>query len=249
MKLNQVIALSGGKKSRFIQRMTATHHGWGKGKESPVYGIRRTYLPIKDGGEEMPTESRRVQTTVQEQLKAVVNDAKDLFDVVCCHELGNTKAVADVVVDGEALILNAPVGFLLFLEKQLKDFHALVKGFPTLPTDREWEWDANKACHVAEPERTRSTKKIDKPIVLCDATEHHPAQIQIVKTDECVGHWTMVQMSGALPAQTQNEAIERVVKLQEAVKMDREEANCQDVDIRQISHELLDYIFQPILEK
>ena len=46
-----------------------------------------------------------------------------------------------------------------------------------------------------------------------------------VREDVTVGFWRTVKFSGALPAKRVNELLERVEKLQEAVKFAREEAN------------------------
>jgi hypothetical protein len=58
-----------------------------------------------------------------------------------------------------------------------------------------------------------------------------------------VGHWKTVKFSGALPAKRINELIERVEKLQRAVKFAREEANGLEVTDRQTGEKVFRYLF------
>ena len=44
-----------------------------------------------------------------------------------------------------------------------------------------------------------------------------------------VGYWTTVKFSGALPARRVNELLDRIERLQQAVKFAREEANAAEV--------------------
>lgn len=250
-KLNQIVALSSGKKTRFGELLTRIHHGWGKGEsdKSPLSGFQKTYRCADEEGDRLPNESKRVQVTVRDRLKHVVKEAVDFYDVVHCHESGNATATANIVVDDETLLSGVPVGFCLFLEKQLKDLHTLVTKLPTLSTDREWRWDDNKGCYIAEAEETRRTQKVEEPIVLYAATKEHPAQTQMVKRDVCVGYWSAVHMSGAIPVQDKVDALERVERLQDAVKMAREEANGKDVDQKKVSQKILDFVFKPVIDR
>jgi tetrahydromethanopterin S-methyltransferase subunit G len=52
-----------------------------------------------------------------------------------------------------------------------------------------------------------------------------------------------VKFSGALPAKRVNELLERVEKLQQAVKFAREEANNQEADEQKIGRSVLNYLF------
>ena len=67
-----------------------------------------------------------------------------------------------------------------------------------------------------------------------EATEKHPAQVEVYYEDVVVGHWRTVKFSGALPASRVKELLERVDKLQQAVKFAREEANDSEVTDQQI---------------
>ncbi len=61
--------------------------------------------------------------------------------------------------------------------------------------------------------------------------------------DVLVGYWTTVKYSGALPQARINELKSRVVKLSEAVKVAREEANAVTVTDQKIGDRVFDYLF------
>ena len=49
--------------------------------------------------------------------------------------------------------------------------------------------------------QTLRTKKVPRNHVKAEATEKHPAQVEVYYEDVAVGYWTTVKFSGALPAQ------------------------------------------------
>jgi hypothetical protein len=61
--------------------------------------------------------------------------------------------------------------------------------------------------------------------------------------DVWVGTWTTTKFSGAIPARTRNDLLERVRKLLDAVKAAREEANGLEVKPQKVGAALLGYIF------
>ena len=123
-----------------------------------------------------------------------------------------------------------PVTYLLFLEKQLVDLHTFVKKLPVLDAAESWTFDESADCYATEPVQTVRTKKVPRNHVKAEATEKHPAQVEVYYEDVTVGYWKTVKFSGALPAKRVNELLERVEKLQQAVKFAREEANGTEVD-------------------
>jgi hypothetical protein len=76
-----------------------------------------------------------------------------------------------------------------------------------------------------------------------EATEQHPAQVEVYYEDVIVGYWRTVKFSGALPAERVNELLSRVEKLQEAVKYAREEANNIEADEQKVGERVFSYIF------
>ena len=240
-KLNQIIAVTNGKKSRATKEFTEIHKELQKGEL--LLGISRTYQPIEENGETLPPESKNVQIKVTEKIKQARAVLTDLFDVVFTQDSANTEAKADVVVDGKTVVKDVPVTFLLFLEKQLTDLHTFVDKLPTLDQSEEWVYDSNKDFFATPATRTVRTRKVSKPIVLQPPTKEHPAQTQLVQEDITAGHWSTVKFSGAIPAKERNEMLARIDKLSDAVKFAREQANGIEVKNKTLGKEIFDYIF------
>jgi hypothetical protein len=59
-----------------------------------------------------------------------------------------------------------------------------------------------------------------------------------------VGHWRTIKFSGALPAKRVNELLERVERLQQAVKFAREEANDIEVEDEKVGAKVFQYLFK-----
>ncbi|MGI5285179.1 hypothetical protein ACQEVF_17845 [Nonomuraea polychroma] len=240
-KLNQILAVEKGVKASSQRSVTDAYHTIQK---APLLsGLSRTYQPIDDEGEQLPPESTRVQVKGEQVLADVAKALTRLFDVTATKDWTNTVAKADVVVDGQTLIEQAPVTFLLFLEKQLTDLHTFVSKLPTLDPAETWTFDDNAEAWRTEQVKTTRTKKVPRNHVLAEATDKHPAQVQVFTEDIVVGYWTKTAFSGALPARRVNELLARVQKLQDAVKYAREEANGTDVEDQQVGDAVFAYLF------
>ena len=240
-KLNQIIAVVNGKKSRGQKELTEIY----KKLQKPTLfdGISRTYQPLDEEGETQPPEKKNVQYKAHEAIEEVRTALLDLFDVTATQDFANCQAKADVEVDGQAVLEQVPVTHLLFLEKQLTDLHTFVGQLPTLDPAETWHWDENADCFAAEPVLSNRTKKVPRSHVLVEATEHHPAQAEMYHEDVKVGEWRMVKFSSALPAQEKNEILGRIRKLQEAVKFAREQANNSKVEEIKIGNKVFDFVF------
>jgi hypothetical protein len=240
-KLNQIIAIEKGTKSRTFQELTDAHQALQK----PVLlsGIARTYRPKDEEGEQLPPESTKVQEKADDVIRKTVASLTKLFDVTASKDWTNCKARADVVVDGQTLLTQVPATYLLFLEKQLVDLHTFVRKLPVLDAAEAWTFDPSADSWATEPVQTVRTKKIPRNHVKAEATEQHPAQVEVYYEDVVVGYWRTVKFSGALPAQRVNELLARVEKLQEAVKYAREEANNIEADEQKVGERVFGYLF------
>ncbi|GCF10468.1 DUF7873 family protein [Dictyobacter arantiisoli] len=241
MKLNQVIAIEKGTKSRSLQELTEAHHNLQK--TTLLAGISRTYRPKDEEGEQLPPESTRVQLRAEEVIATTTESLTKLFDVVASKDWANCVAKADIVVDGTVLLAQVPATYLLFLEKQLVDIYTFIKKLPELDTSEVWTFDASTDCWATEPVQTVKTKKIPRNHVKAQATDKHPAQVEVYYEDVVVGNWRTIKYSGALPARRVNELLNRVEKLQEAVKFAREEANGQEITEQKVGAAFLNYLF------
>jgi hypothetical protein len=240
-KLNQIIALTAGKKSQAHKAITDAYQNLQK--TATLEGISRTYKPRDDEGEQFPPEKKLVQLRVYDAVRGIVGGLTELFDVVATQDRANCLAKANVVVDGGTILKDVPVTTLLFLEKQLVDIHTFVEKLPTLDPGEAWSYNTDVDHYASESYQTTKTKKVMKNHVKAEATKEHPAQVETYTEDVVVGYWTTVKFSGSIPAKEKNDILDRVRKLQEAVKLAREEANGMEVETRKVGGGVLQYVF------
>ncbi|MEM7234032.1 MAG: hypothetical protein AAF517_17780 [Planctomycetota bacterium] len=244
MRLSQIVAILKGSKARHTEVATELH----RASDHPglFEGFRKTFQPVEEGAESYPDEKQAVAKRADENLKDFLQSLENVVDVVASQEVGNadTSARADVVVDGDVVFEKATVPFLLYVEKQLTDLRTFVSKLPELDQNEEWSLDPNSGLHRTSEILTHRTKKTARPIVLYDATEEHPAQTQLVTDDITVGHWRTVKLSGALPRPRKRALLERIDRLQKAVKFAREEANSAEVESQRVGGAILRYLLK-----
>jgi hypothetical protein len=207
-------------------------------------GLSRTYQPINDDGENLPPETKRVQITAEVILARLAQLHTEAMDVEAAKDWTNLRARADVVIDDKVLIKDAPATYLLYLEKQLTDLRTFIGQLPVLDEAESWKKDESSPLHRAETQKTHRTRKVQKPIVLYQATDKHPAQTQLITEDVIDGHWTIAKTSGAIPMSRGKELMERVNKLTDAVKMAREQANATAVEEPKVGSNLFAFLFR-----
>jgi hypothetical protein len=240
-RLNQIIAVEKGVKSQTFQELTEAHHRLLK--PAQLAGIARTYRPKDEEGEQLPPESTRVQVKAEEVIRTTTEALTKLFDVTATKDWTNCRARADVVVDGNVLLTQVPATYLLFLEKQLVDIHTFIKKLPVLDAAETWTYDSSADSWATEPVQTLRTKKVPRNHVKAEATDKHPAQVEVYYEDVTVGYWRTVKFSGALQARRINEILGRVERLQEAVKFAREEANNTEAEEHKVGDTVFQYLF------
>lgn len=240
-KLNQIIAVTAGKKSQSQKALTEIHHQLQKANF--LEGIARTYKSKDEEGERFPAEHKHVQLKVKDAVDKISEHLIELFDAVATQDWGNCIAKADVKVDSVVVVQQAPVTYLLFLEKQLVDIHTFIEKLPTLDPAETWKYNQDVDCYQSEAYETVKTKKVLKNHVKYEATKEHPAQVETYSEDIIVGFWTTLKFNGSLPAKEKNMLLDRVRKLQEAVKCAREEANSVEIQVKKIGADVFTYIF------
>lgn len=242
MKLNQVVALSSGTKTR-VQKAT-TEIFQNLQKPTLLEGILKTYKPTTEGGETYPQDKKNVQLTVRKALQDYEAQFSELFDIVATQDYANCQARADVTVDALTLVKDAPVTFLLFLEKKLVDIYTCVDKLPTLDPAEKWEYSKDAGHYAAEPYQTVSKKAVMRNHVKAKATDKHPEQVEVYKEEETQGHWTTRKFSGAIPMDEKTELLRRVRRAQDAIKLAREHANGISVEQKKVAKDIFSYIFR-----
>lgn len=244
-KLNQIVAIEKGVKSRVYAELTADHQVLQK--DELFRGHAKTYRPKDEDptqptGETLPDDNKKVIHRAEEIVRATAKKMTELFDVTATKDWGNCVAKADVVVGGQVLLAAVPVTYLLFLEKQLTDIHTFVKKLPILDPSETWEYSRDQDLYATRAVQTVRTKKITRPLVLYEATKEHPAQVKEVTEDVLAGTWNTIKYAGAVSAQRVNEILKRVEELQKAVKFARETANGFEVDEIKVGEKLFGYL-------
>lgn len=224
------------------------------GDRSPLTGLIRTHVAKSQEFDEQPEQRRRVQLTTAGLLDHVAGAQGALIDWQLTRETGNAAARANVVVDGDIVLADAPAGFLLFLEARLDLLSKqLVAALQALDPAEDWHDGAadpalERGVYRATPRSQLSTLKKLVAHVGVDPTEFQPAQIQWRDEDVVSGTLTYTKFSGQLPAARIEEIHARLTKLVTAVRTAREEANRLEVQpVNGAGRNLLGYVFGDLL--
>lgn len=241
-KLNQVIAVEKGIKERANRAITDQYHVGQK--IEPFTGLSRSYKPKTDGGDPIPAESKLVQMNARDVLKGVRKQMTELFDITAAKDFANCTAKADISVNGSVILADVPATFLMFIEKQLEHIHTIVTKLPTLSADEDWTLDVNTSLYKSRASESTRTSKEVVPIVKYDATDKHPAQTDLITKDLVVGTWTTIKISGAMPVPEKELLLDRVERLQRAVKYAREQANMAEAPAIEAGAAVLGWLFK-----
>lgn len=239
-RLNALLAVEKDIKKNTQETITKLHHLLQK--PALVSGLRRTYTPREETGEQLAPETQNIQLNAETALRQATAAFSELFDITAAKDMTNTGARADIVVGTTTLATQVPATTLLFLEKQLVDLQTFVAKLPELDPGESWQLDVNSNEYRAQPSQTIRTKKVTTPLILVQATDKHPAQCQMVTEDIPQGVWTSVKASAAIPAPRKQALALRVQTLLSAVKVARENANQQEVQELEIGSALMNYI-------
>lgn len=242
-KLNQILAIEKGLKTRVYAEFTELHQA--TQKPGLMNGFHKSYQPRDEEGETYPPESQKVQHNAGEVFDRVGAILTELFDITATKDWANCHAKADVMIDGRAILKDVPAPYLLFLEKQLSDLSTFVAKMAELDPGSDWSVDPSTGLFRTEPSTTQRTKKVQRAIVLYDATEHHPAQTQLITEDVIAGQWVTVKHSGALPAPRKKQLLARIERLANAVKFAREQANAIEAPEQKLAEAVFSYLFAP----
>ena len=240
-KLNQILAIEKGIKTRLYGEFTELHQA--TQKPGLMNGFHKSYQPRDEDGETYPAESQKVQHNSTEVLDRVAHGLAELFDITATKDWTNCTARADVQVDGRVLLKDVPATYLLFLEKQLSDLHTFLAKMSELDPGSDWNADPGTGLFKTDPMTTQRTKKVQRPITLYEATKEHPAQTQLVTEDVIAGQWLTIKYSGAIAPPRKKQLLNRIEKLSNAVKYAREQANAIEATEKKLGREVFDYLF------
>lgn len=206
-------------------------------------GMTRRYTPIDDEGQTFPPEDKRIIRSVDEMLEQLRPAWSDMVDSAASMDCTNQKASANIVIDEQVVAENVPGTTLIFLEKKTNELINAIKKLPTLDPNFQWTKDENDKVYKADPVETLKTQKVPNPIVLYEATEKHPAQVEMQHKDVTVGKWTTTAMSKAISQVEKDTMLRKAVQLRDAIIFAREQANQQEVEDKTIGNSLFSFVF------
>lgn len=243
-KLHQLLAVSTGVKTSTKHTVDQGYHALQRGPD--FTGHARRYTPRAEDGVELPPDDKNVLSSAPGLLNQIQTALTRLIDVQASVDATNQVAKADVRINGQVLAEQVPVPTLIFLGKLLADLHSVISKAPTLDPAVSWSWDPNRGLFVSAPVVQVRNEKVQVPLVKYEATDKHPAQVDVISKDIPVGDWTTIKFSGAMPKDTVTELVKRIDQLREAVTLAREEANTAEVVDRSVGQALLDYALAPV---
>lgn len=244
MKLHQVLPLRKSVNDAAHTLLTRVHH---KLSATAIAGISKVYRPKDEDGDRYPNEYQKVTWSGEAALAEALPHQVRLLDLTAMRDFTNSFAKADVVVDDNVVIANAPVPFLLWLEQQLNYYVKVLQELPLLDPGTNWEWNGDQGVFASDPVETVKTKKIEVPLLLAPATDKHPAQVKVTTVDELQGYWTTVRYSGAFRRDDITQAIARARKLYDAVRAAQSLANEQVVAEVKPGKTVVDFVFGGLL--
>lgn len=207
-----------------------------------------TFFPLREGADPVTEEQLGMQTTVPQEIKWLSSHLERALDAAYQIDEANTKARADVVLDdGSTLLKDVPATQLLQLQKRVQEIKEFVLAIPTLDPSKGFEKDENEGKNVYKARlvvKTR-TQKTRVKFVKYDATDKHPAQVDVYDDDLPTGSIQTQEWSGFITVTDKSEMLDRVEELARAVKKARARANEVEVDVKglKIAGTLLNHVF------
>ena len=244
--LNQVIALVTSKKPQFQKYLSNAKNSF---RSDSVNGMIRVYTPFNDEDRNVPpNDSKGIAADARSIVREFEEEFANIVNLIATNDVGNQSAVADVCGLNDAgeevvVLKDVPVTHLLYLEKALADLRAFVEAAPTLNPMQNWTYDDNRDCYVTEPARSVRTTKQKTRFVKAEATEHHPAQVEIFDEDVPVGTWATTYISTAFDGATKKNFLKRIDSLVDGVKKARERANSLQVEQSRFGNQIVDFVF------
>jgi hypothetical protein len=208
---------------------------------------KTTFTPNTESAHAVVESQSDIQTTVLGELGWIGKILAKAMDASYMIHVGNSQAKADIVLeDGTILLREVPATALLELEKTLRGVQDLVSKIPTLDPAKGFRPDDSRGVGIyqaREVEKTR-TKKTKRPITLYEATDKHPAQVQLIEEDIPVGTIRELEWSALMTPSDKADMLGRAEQLVRAVKAARSRANEQTVNTsNKIAADLLQYVF------
>lgn len=241
-KLHELLAVEPGLKGTTKNVLLETQTTFVK-KNHHFNGHIKRYEPLKEDGIQYDTEVHPIATSVKEKLQYTIEHVVRSLDCLYQKEKTNTEAKADLQL-GDIIIKDVPATVLLNFEKQFKEIRNVYAAIPTLDPSREWEEDPMVADQYIskQEQQTFKTEKTIVPIVLYEATDKHPAQIEKVSKDVVIGTWRTKYHSQAITPALKSKLLGKIDKVIREVSKARQRANDIEVNNDVIAQKIFEFI-------
>lgn len=251
-KLHEVLPVQKTLQSAWNQLLTSTKKKF-KSQANFFEGHSKSLKMIEESPEneniqDQSLEEKPVITTVLDTLDYALDIFGKSEDLQYQKNKANQSAVGTVMWKGEVLLKDMPVDQLLGLEARLGDILNLYMDIPTLDATKNWIPDENIGNNVWKtefPEVTTKTEKVMIPVILVEATDNHPAQVDRATKDKVVGKFTTTKRSGAATAIQKANGIKMVGDFLVEVKQARMRANTAEVTKEKVSKAIIEVLLSP----
>lgn len=243
-KLHQILPARKAAGDVAHETITRVHH---KLTAAATSGISRVYTPKDDDGDRYPSEYQKVTWAGDDAVREALPHQVRLIDLTAQRDFTNMTACANVTVDGEVILRDAPVSFLMWLESQLTHYITFLKQLPVLDPSTNWAWSPEQGAYASDVVSTAKSRKLEVPLVLHPPTDKHPAQVKTTMIDEFQGTWQTTRFSGAFRRDDVEAALERARKLHDAVRSAASLANETPVNTLHPGQAIVDYVFEGLL--
>lgn len=209
-------------------------------------GERSTYLPAILDGDKLPPENTRVKANARDLIGAARDAWEKFFDAVATKEFGNCNpaARADILdQDGQPIVENATLPFLIRLDKLLDDVRKLVEKAPVLPPSEVWVEERDGIWETA-PVKHPDERVIPKFVLAHEPTTEHPAVVQWYDDKKLLGTWETVRYHGGVQAAWKQQTLDRIDFLRSSAKKAIHQANLAEVTEQQAGTQIMAYLFQ-----
>ena len=207
-----------------------------------------TFIPLAEGAPAETIEQSNLETTVAKELKWISDIWTKAIDGAAAIAEANTVARADVILDGgKVLLKNVPATSLMELLKRATEIQELVQQIPNLDSAKNFTLDESqgKGIYKAREVMRHRTKKVQKALVLYEATKEHPAQVKEISEDVIVGNIQSQEWSGLITTADKADMIARSEELNRALKSALSRANSIEVPKTEVSigKTMLSFVF------
>jgi hypothetical protein len=210
-----------------------------KSESGPLKGIEKSYTPVADDGMKFESEKKNLITTAIDRLNYTFNQFEKLFDYTATRDLTNTKAFADVVIDGTSILTQVPVDTLYEGMKFLTEIRGILHEIPTLDGSYDWRPGEKPGTWVRGPVITYRREKFTKGIVLAPATEKFQANVKEVTDEKIVGQWSAMYYDGCMTSAMQEALLKECDKLIAAFNEAHQNANKAEVQTMNVGAAIL----------